>query len=1008
MYMINCRNILAGALLTLAASPSVYADRLSADAGGYYARAVEMFGQYNYTGAIDQLNRYLRLSPSVAPASGSERIEATLLLMRASLLNGESDRVESLYDSFSRLYAGSLQMPQAQALMADAYFFRGDYAAAVNLYETLDLEALPSGHSAETRYHYAVALTRRGFFDRAEEQFDTLIGDADYDSPARFYKAYIYYVRYDYARALNAFRALPEDVAGEFGADFYIAQILFAGGRWQEVVNMEQSLLVAARHIDASDLPALAEAYRLLGESLYNMGNLQAAEPALKEHIRLAGDDASRSAKYMAGVIACEEADYEEARRYFNSITADGDNLAQSAWLYLGQIAMRDKDYTTAAICFDRAARMNVDSNVAETALYNYAAATVSGGRVPFGSASELLEEFGRRYPDSTYAAAVDEYLAAGYMAEHRYETALNRFERIKNPTPQIRKAMQTCLYELGCQALSDGDYSQAEQWLRAAVSNNSDPAVTAQCNLWLGDALYGGKKYASAISAYNAYLNAAPRNDANRGLALYNAAYACYNNSDYTRARSLFAEAYNLTGAGRLSSSLRTDALLRQADCDNYTGNVAGALALYETAVQQSDTGADYAAFQAACMQGVMGNQKQKAADLTAMIDKWPSSTWVSSALYELAQAYVAEGNVSAARNAQDRLAALYPDSEMLRESRLSMAGAYSSAGNTDEAIAECRAIITEWPSSKQARTASEYLQSLYSRRGQMGEYLAFINSVPGAPKPDVDAMDRQTYMAAIDALEDNPADDRLLLEYLRLFPSGAYVPDATLSLAEVYRANRNTDKAVEMLDTILTRYPDSDAAPNAMLAKADILLSRTQYADAAALYQDLLRRGGTTYTADAYYGLIQSTTDPETKLAYIERYLALPALDEDARSAVIREKALLMARSGSYAEAEQLLLPLCADTWSASGAEAAVELAGVYLKQNKPQKAVELMNSFTAAGCEDSYWLARGYIVLADAYAAAGSKAKARSYITALKANYPGDDAEIVNMINDRLSRY
>ena len=81
---------------------------------------------------------------------------------------------------------------------------------------------------------------------------------------------------------------------------------------------------------------------------------------------------------------------------------------------------------------------------------------------------------------------------------------------------------------------------------------------------------------------------------------------------------------------------------------------------------------------------------------------------------------------------------------------------------------------------------------------------------------------------------------------------------------------------------------------------------------------------------------------------------------------------------------------------------------LAGLYMKTARPKDAVKVMESFTSGGCEDQYWLARGYIALADAYAGSGNRAKARQYVLALSENYPGTDAEITNLIADRLSKY
>lgn len=1001
--------IILGTLACAASLGLGAASPVAPGAAAFYERARAMYDAYNYTGVIDQLGRYLDTAPETCADSRDQRAEATLLLMQASVLHGDFGHMRDLYKRFASRYTGSPLMMQATALLADTYFYEGEYGEAVRIYGQVSLDVLPFSMAGDTRMHYALSLLRCGYFDEAEDYFDGLVHDSEYSGKAAFYLAYLDYVRYRYREALQKFRSLPAGVSHDMGADFYIAQIQFAGGGYTDVLAMREPLMAAARRIDSPEIDAVSESHRIIGESLYATGDKRGAREELGRHIGMSGENAARSARYLAGVMAYEDGLYDQARNLLSGLADESDRLSQSALVYQGQMDMRDKDYNAAAICFDRAARIGIDDAVTETALYNYAAATMAGGRVPFGSASKLLEDFGRRYPDSEYASAVDEYLASGYMAESRFDKALERLDRIKHPGRDVLRAKQRSLYELGARALSAGQYAEAEERLRRAVMLDADRALTPQCRLWLAEALYSQKKYDAAVSAYQAYLDSVPATDANRAEALYNQAYAYYKKHDYKNARRLFAQAAAMSGSRQLTAELRADARLRQADCDNYTGNVRGALALYEAAASDSSVpGADYAAFQAACMHGVTGDNERKATGLEAMMSRWPKSDWVPAALYELAQAYIASGKVADAQRTQDRLAKVHPDSELLRESRISLAGSYADSGDTERAIAECRDIIIRWPSSKQARTASEYLQTLYSAKGRMAEYLEFVNSVPGAPKPQAGDMDRLTYFAAVGHMDSHPDDTSMLLGYLEAFPDGIYAPDARLALAGIYRQSRNSDKALEMLDNILTRRPDSDAVPAAMLAKADILSSQGDRAGAGELYKEVVRRAGNEYASDAYYGLIHNTSDSDERLLLIQRYLALPGLDSDSRDDVRRIQAATLLEAGDTAKAESLLKELASDMYTEGGGEAAVMLAGLYMKTARPKDAVKVMESFTSGGCEDQYWLARGYIALADAYAGSGNRAKARQYVLALSENYPGTDAEITNLIADRLSKY
>lgn len=48
----------------------------------------------------------------------------------------------------------------------------------------------------------------------------------------------------------------------------------------------------------------------------------------------------------------------------------------------------------------------------------------------------------------------------------------------------------------------------------------------------------------------------------------------------------------------------------------------------------------------------------------------------------------------------------------------------------------------------------------------------------------------------------------------------------------------------------------------------------------------------------------------------------------------------------------------------------------------------------------------MARGFILLSDVYARQGKTFEAREYLNALRANYPGTESDIFDMIDTRLA--
>ena len=89
-------------------------------------------------------------------------------------------------------------------------------------------------------------------------------------------------------------------------------------------------------------------------------------------------------------------------------------------------------------------------------------------------------------------------------------------------------------------------------------------------------------------------------------------------------------------------------------------------------------------------------------------------------------------------------------------------------------------------------------------------------------------------------------------------------------------------------------------------------------------------------------------------------------------------------------------------------AGAQSAVALGRHYLESGELKKAEAALLKFTDSGTDRQYELALGFIALADTYRAMGNKALAREYITSLRDNYPGTEADISDMISKRLKNW
>ena len=93
-----------------------------------------------------------------------------------------------------------------------------------------------------------------------------------------------------------------------------------------------------------------------------------------------------------------------------------------------------------------------------------------------------------------------------------------------------------------------------------------------------------------------------------------------------------------------------------------------------------------------------------------------------------------------------------------------------------------------------------------------------------------------------------------------------------------------------------------------------------------------------------------------------------------------------------------------LSADSRTEYGAQANVRLAEYAFNTNQYKAAEDLLVKFIDSGTPHAYWLARGFILLADVYNKTDRQVEAEQYLLSLKSNY-SENEEINKMIEERM---
>ena len=330
--------------------------------------------------------------------------------------------------------------------------------------------------------------------------------------------------------------------------------------------------------------------------------------------------------------------------------------------------------------------------------------------------------------------------------------------------------------------------------------------------------------------------------------------------------------------------------------------------------------------------------------------------------------------------------------------------------AGNPSKAEETYKEVIAKWPSSEEASLANDDLRRYYAANGGLTEYASFLRSVPDAPQIDASEMETLSFEGAETAYAADITNIALLEKYVEDYPNGRYLAQALLDIATGKDETEDTDGALRALETLIARRADSPQIPEALLMKAEILETKGAAARKETLdtYRELEKRGGNDYLADAYAGIMRNSDNDSERMRYAALVKNSGGLSADQIEEAEFYEASAMLKSGDANEATKMLASLAGNPKSISGAKAAVILGQHYIDNGDVNAAEKVLTEFTDAGSPHEYWLARGFIALADVYHAKKKDYLAIEYLKSLRDNYPGKELDIHDMIATRLDNW
>ncbi|MDR3268945.1 MAG: tetratricopeptide repeat protein [Tannerella sp.] len=960
----------------------------------------DFFDRKNYPGCVDKLNAYK------AQSSNMDLIQESDYMLAAIAFEQGQANADDVLERYLETWPDACHRNEVCFLLGSVYFDRGDYQTAIYWFNEADMDKLGGEQNEAYAFRLAYSLLQMDNLKPAQAYFVPLQQTGStYHEAAAYYSAYINYARGNYAEALGEFTKLKNQPLYREQSLYYIAQIHFIRNQYDKVISSGEELLQSY-----PDNTNNAEIYRILGNAYYQQGNRDKALDRLSRYV--AGTEQPlRSDLYLLGICYFNKKDYRQAVASFSETVKEPDALTQNAYLYLGQSYLNLDDKNNARMAFEWAATSTYDKQVQEVALYNYALLIHETSFSGFGESVTIFEDFLNDFPESQYADKVNDHLVEVYLTTKNYESALASIDKIHQPGAKIQAAKQTVLFQLGAQAFTNQQPEDAVACFDRAIAMGSyDAEAYSNAYFWRGEANYRLNDFSSAVSDFRAYLNhTGARTTDTYAQAYYNLGYSYFKQRNYDQSLTAFRQYVSLEK--NPAAIACADAYNRIGDCRFYNRQFAAAEESYSKAASLQPSTGDYAIYQKGFVLGLQKDYQGKIEMMDHLIREYPESPYVDDALFEKGRSYVLLETYNLAANAFDRLIAQYPQSTLARKAGLQLGLLYFNSNQPEKAIESYKHVIATYPGSEEAKVAVQDLKSVYVDMNDVASYAAYVNSIGGSVRMQVSEQDSLTYFAAekLFLRGDNDGARRSLRNYLNAFPQGAFNTHANYYLAQIAFAQKEYAEAHQRYGAVLNGG-DTKFSEESLARRAEIEYLEKDYAAAMKSFKQLQAVAESVENREAaklgllrcahYTGQQAETLQAASEL--LKSAKLSPEVEAEAR--YLRAKAYLALNERAKAETD--LAALSKNIRTAYGAEAKYLLAQSYYDRNETDKAEKELTDFIKQGTTHQYWLARGFILLADVYIRKGDDFQARQYLTSLQKNYKGKD-EITRMIEERLAK-
>ena len=909
----------------------------------------------------------------------------------------------NLADQYISEYPYSGLIPQIRFYNALNLFDDQNFSTASAEFARIDMRSLKNSQVPEFIFKQAYSLFELDEYDRAEELFSKAekMPYSDYTAPSRYSLGYIEYVRKNFEDSFDWFSKAAKDPRFTEQAVPYMIECRYMLKDYSYVISNGDAAL------DRVTPERKRQLARFISESYLSEGNAAKA----REYYEIFGEGAKEmddADLFYAGSVMYSTGDYKGAVDKFSRMTSRADSIGQIANYEMAYSYIKTGNKVAAMDAFKAASSQPWNEDIREDAHFNYAKLSFDLNNNP-----SVFNEYMKAYPGKKKDDIIYGYIALACLYGHDYAAAVDAYSNIDLLDSRQKVNYMKANYLRAHQLIEGGGWRDAVPLLKAAsyYSDKRDP-FNQIARYWLGESYFRSGQYDQAIDVYTTlYNNSALEGKPEGALIPYDLAYCYFKKDDYDGAAKWFDE--------YLASSKPAkgeDAAARRADCDFLRKDYPSAIKLYEAAIARFPYKDNlYPYLQAGIAYGLTGDRKGKVKVLSSVEEADPSAEFYPEAMYELGRAYVAASDNESAISVFRKLGSSTKDNTIIARSLIELGMISRNMSEYDNALDCYKKVIDLMPDTDYAADALSAIESIYQSEGRGDEFLDYAELI-GATRDKTDAEKEQMYFNAAEQVfmtENYSKAISSLKSYLDRYPQGVNVAQTQYYLAECHRNLGQKELACDWYQKSLETEPSGLCSENATLRLAGLSFELEHFKDAYSYYRSLLsiaRLDANRHTARA--GMMQSAF---RGLDYQEAIACADALKADKASSAAekRQADYVCAKSslslGERDKAYALFRSLSSEPSDAEGAEATYMLIQDAYDQGNYSTVQSMVHKFAADAPNQSYWLAKAFIVLGDSFAEQENYAQAKATFESIRDGYTpqGKSDGVLDNVNMRLEK-